>query len=223
MKRIIREEIVKLKNGDYLTRASIISMAFIFTLIALIPFFTVIDTSTAERRDHCLLNSSFYMYGQSTCPYCLRLKEFLGDIYPDNFDFCFIDHSGDCRSRFEDLINKMITEWGLRGEYIGVPLTLVVKTINETRGIYMANGGVVTALVIGAVTDKTFWYQLACIERSDVLYIYYGNRLLKVIGEDKTPVETSQRISRELLLIPIVVVVVAAAITIYSYISKRRK
>jgi len=56
-----------------------------------------------------------------------------------------------------------------------VPVTVVVK--NQTH---------IVSIVVGAVTDKNFWLNLACRELDGKIYFYQGTDLVAVIGEEST-------------------------------------
>lgn len=116
----------------------------------------------------------------------------------------------------------MVNEWGVTkaGIGIGVPITLVMKDTNNTIGIYFIDSKVVTAIVIGAVTNETFWLQLSCKEPSDELYIYTGQRLALLVKSNHETPSTQQ--NSIFIGIPIVILIIAISIGGYILLSRKK-
>lgn len=102
-------------------------------------------------------NYVLYILGDPSCPACTHLKEFL-DSHGLNYVFCPIYGNETCTKASLVLLKK----YGLP-PYI--PTTLVISD------------GYVKAVVIGAVTDKTFWLNLAFSPSHDYVPVYIGEEL----------------------------------------------
>jgi len=119
-------------------------------VFALLTFFLV---STS-----CLASSYvLYVLGDPSCPACAHLKEFLNS-HDINHVFCPIYSNETCTKALLTLLKK----YGLP-PYI--PTTLVIS--DEC----------VKAVVIGVVTDESFWLRLASSPTRDYVPVYMGGEV----------------------------------------------
>ncbi|MEM4481642.1 MAG: hypothetical protein QXK88_00405 [Desulfurococcaceae archaeon] len=133
-------------------------IAWLIIILILIPN-AIVDAQ-------CYVNSSilFYEYGQSSCPHCTKQHDLFVREFPRNNFFCEIDKYRECESAFAEFALSVTIN--VTGVPVPVPQTLVVKTVDNEYNLI--------AVVIGAVTDKSFWIQLSCREPSNEVPIYYG-------------------------------------------------
>jgi hypothetical protein len=76
-----------------------------------------------------------------------------------------MDKYGDCYNKFLQFVrDELISKAKVDTRSIGVPLTIVVKDFGENKSI--------VAVVIGAITDKNFWLQVACSQPGENIPVY---------------------------------------------------
>ena len=134
------------------------------TYLLLVPVLIAITVGSCFIA-HASSKSNYVLYvmGDSRCPSCSRLEEFLRGVGL-NYCLCPLSNST-CLSKYYWLVNtfKLPTY---------IPLTIVIA--NST----------VKAVVIGAVTNESFWINLIRSYVSDEVPYYYGTKLVKYLGID---------------------------------------
>ncbi len=174
----------------------------------------IVSENTSEEGLECLVDTVFYAYGLSTCPYCRLLHEFFNKTFPHNYNFCYINLDYTCEEKHGQLVEKILKMPGSTSvhHFLGyVPLTVVVK--NETH---------IVSIVVGAVIDENFWINLACKKPNGKVYFYQGTELVAVLGE-----ETSERggIPSEILTGIIAISIPAVAVGgyyLYTYVLSKK-
>ena len=135
-------------------RGAVLRTALLLALL-LLAIRTVVVVAQSAPSDVL-----FYVYGMSTCPHCRVLHDFLRENYPNNFFFCDVYTSTECRDYFA----KYLEATGLPGY---VPQTIVVKNMSY-----------VLAIVIGEVTNTAFFDSLTKLEPSLEVPLYEGTALV---------------------------------------------
>ncbi|MEM4907068.1 MAG: hypothetical protein QXV34_06715 [Sulfolobales archaeon] len=104
-------------------------------------------------------NYLLYIYGSDGCPHCTALKNYFNSWYgSSNVYFCSLERNSSCAER----LLKFYTDLGLG---VSVPLTFVVVDGN------------VRAVVLGEVSDKSFWDGLLKLPETNDLPFYLGRQL----------------------------------------------
>ncbi|MEM1638929.1 MAG: hypothetical protein QXJ69_02475 [Desulfurococcaceae archaeon] len=159
------------------------NIVYVFTLsIAVLVVVLLLTSSHQVYSDDisCINNALFYIFGESTCPYCKLQHDFFQQNYPaSSHYFCILDKYTDCYNKFRQFVlEELISKAGVNTQEIGVPLTIVVKDYGEYKSI--------VAVVIGAITDKNFWQQLACSQPGSNIPVYVGMRQAYWIATNTT-------------------------------------
>jgi len=101
-----------------------------------------------------------YIYGSEGCPHCKALKNYFTSWYsPSNTYFCSLDSDTSCVERFLTFCYSLNMS-------ASVPLTFVVVN------------GSVRAVVVGEVSNKSFWDSLLSLKESNTIPLYIGSNLL---------------------------------------------
>jgi len=133
----------------------ILAISILLVATAVLP-----PTSAGSSSDIYL-----YVFGTDECSACRYFKEWLYKNYTDTWYFCDLSNP-DCRSRFSYLNSIM-----------GFPIEIIPTTVvvNAT----------VRAVVIGAVTDASFWSYLMKIPIEGSIPIYQGKVMIAEISNPK--------------------------------------
>ncbi len=101
-----------------------------------------------------------YIYGSEGCPHCKALKNYFTSWYgSSNTYFCSLDTNASCVERF-------LTFYHSLNMSASIPLTFVVVN------------GSVRAVVIGGVSNRSFWDSLLSLKESNAIPLYIGDNLL---------------------------------------------
>jgi len=103
-----------------------------------------------------------YVFGSDDCPACRAFKEWLTKNYTGVWYFCEL-HIDECRNRFSYLNGLM-----------GLPLAAIPTTV--------VVNGTVRAIVIGAVTDSSFWDYLMKMPTEGPIPIFRGEKMIAEIS-----------------------------------------
>ncbi|MEM0004309.1 MAG: hypothetical protein QXE10_04035 [Desulfurococcaceae archaeon] len=162
-------------------------------LIISVVFLTALTTVVRGEDNSCLNGVLFYIFGESTCPYCKLQHDFFQQNYPASVHyFCIIDKYGDCYNKFIQFVrDELISKANMDTSKIGVPLTIVVKNYGGNKSI--------VAVVIGAITDKNFWLQLACSQPGENIPVYLMTQQAYFIPVNQT---TNGELVNEYIVFP---------------------
>lgn len=147
------------------------------TTVILANHVVVTMGESSAVSEACLNDTLFYAYGVSTCPHCKRLHGFFDLEFKENYVFCYFDENATCSENFKSLVSKISKMPGydrVSRLLAYVPLTVVTKNNTET-----------VAIVVGEVTDRVFWLNLACREPDGKILFYSGTKLVAVLGEQQ--------------------------------------
>lgn len=132
-----------------------------------------LSISVSASPDGCGSGVLFYMYGASWCPHCQVMHSFFEANFAGRHYFCVVDKVEECATKFTALWDGLLrNETSAR---FAVPTTIVVK---DNKSIL--------AIVIGEVRDKDFWTNLSCLNASNEIPLYYGNKLYRRIPVDSS-------------------------------------
>ena len=145
------------------------------TTVILADHVVVTMGESSAASEACLNDTLFYAYGLSTCPHCRSLHDFFDSEFKENYVFCYLDKNATCSENFNSLVSKISKMPGydrVSRLLAYVPLTVVSRNNTE-----------IVAIVVGAVTDRAFWLNLACREPDEKILFYSGTDLVAVLGE----------------------------------------